>query len=335
MSSVNEADESMVGCRRCGFFIARDATRCECCGAGLPGRWLPTAIDRGLRARLAGMGAGGVVGAGLAAWTAAAALGDGLGLPPLVAAAAFWLIGTTGALAGLSVGALFGGWLDDALFHPSGPRPLQAIEARLRARDAELAATELHIAASSKRIAARLDGTHRDRALEALQTAGAATTAQRRRYAVELLRVELLRLRNRLRWIETGWQTATHASCEQRLTALAAASRSLEALTARVAGCGLDGAVFERFLARLEATTAGCDGLRRTLLLRQAAALTAAAPGIDSAFEADARLPAHFDDHDAESERSEFHRLFDVLPLLEREGDRLRAELAALDEVDA
>lgn len=327
------APKTYAPCRRCRAMVRLAARRCDFCGAGVPARWLPAVVDRGLRARWLAMGFGGMVGTALLAMTAVSALGNGSDLPPFLASALVWLAGAIGAVAGLSVGSLVGSFIDENWLHPPGPRPLAAVEAHLGQRALQLQTALVHVDSSRKRLRARLSTDEQAPALAALDAAERATRTQLDRMALELERAALLRWQNRLQPIDAGLRLASRDQCEAWLTDLAHIVRDGEEMQHQQLEAARSGRSAERLRARIDELLAACDALRRGLLLRQAAALAEAAPGVAAAFDLRGLVPDLTGGSSVLANSAELAHLDDMLPSLEEEGRRLDSELAAIEAV--
>ncbi len=237
------------------------------------------------------------------------------------------------AVAGLSVGSLVGSYLDDHWLHPPGPRPLAAVEAHLEQRALQLQTALLHVDSSRKRLRARLSPEEQASALAALDAAERATRTQLERMALELERAALLRWQNRLAPIDAGLRRASRDQCETWLTELAHIVSDGEAMQRQQREADRGGRGAERLRARLEELLAACDTLRRGLLLRQAAALAEAAPGVAAAFDLRGLVPDLVGGGGVLATGAELADLDDLLPTLEEEGRRLDSELAAIEAV--
>jgi len=320
-------------CRRCGSWASVAADRCEFCGAVAPGGWRPEIAGHELRARHGGMALGGALGSVVMVLAVSQVVGHSGGA---VWAAALWTwgLGTVGALAGLSVGALVGGWVDDEHLYPAGPRPVLQVQQRIAERQAALREALAHMSASRKRLSASVATADAEPAIAALEAARRATEAQLDRYAVEMWRIELLRWHNRLTPMESGWQRASHAQCEQWLVELNGAVSEGGSMLSHIAEDALSATPGgTRVVTRLREALSACEVLRQALLLRQAAALAEASPGISEAFHPASRIPSSLEALSQLAVRVEIGRILDVLPLLEEESVRIDAELAAIEEV--
>ncbi len=322
-----------VACRRCDAQVPAEAGRCGFCGAAAPGGWRPELRGHEVRASHVLMAAGGAIGGALVLVAVGAAL-EGAAVATWAAAVAIWSGGALGAFGGLSCGAWLGGWLDDEVLYPPGPRPLRAIEAAIVEREARLREALSQIEASRKRLTASVAPDQAAIALQALDAAERASRSQLDRYAVERWRIDLLLWRNRLEPIDAGWRRADPHRCEAWLTVVLEVMAEGAQLRQRMASSplvALPGAA--KTLARLDEALAAAELLRQALVLRQAAALAEATPGIADAFDPATIAPDLGAALDGLALRVEVGRLLDVLPLLEEERARLDAELAAIEEV--
>jgi len=331
---VNDAAAGFIRCRRCKAWALRDGGRCELCGVAAPGGWRPELRGSEILGKHVGMVVGGA-GGGVLVMITAAAIAHGAGSGPIATAAASWLGGTVGAIAGLSWGAMLGAWLDDNHLYPPARRSVREIEQRVRRRKAELEASLVHIDAARKRIKATVDADRALPALAALDAAERATVGQIARYHVELWRVELLYWHNRLRPMEASWERADHDTCEAWLTDLMGIVRDGRAMLDRYTASSRSGTADGlAAITRLQEALDACEALRQGLVLRQAATLTAGSPGIEEAFNPAALSPEALDGLARLGAHMQVGRLLDVLPMLEEESSRLDAEMGAIGELE-
>jgi hypothetical protein len=313
-------------CRDCDASVRADTVCCPLCGAAHPGRtWRALLAVNELFGKV-GMYGGGALGLVACAGLVSAWHGGAFAVGAAVA-------GVAGGFMGASVGALLGGWLDERLQTGTArPGSLATLERTFRKRCAELLVAEHKIEISTKRIAATVAEPRQVDALAALQHAKQASQRQRRRYGVELRRIELARWQNRLEPVADKARDADHDACEALLSELLAANHDGQDLLSRWQETEL---AQERGMtevnAALNETLNDCESLRQALLMRQAQTLTESSPGIEEAFSAEAAgLPVVIN---GAGIAAQVKALADEAPELERERLRLAAELEAIEEV--
>lgn len=310
--------ETTRNCRDCGAWVLARAEACPVCGIVAPAsRLLGRARDN--QEFWLGVGAATGLGAGLLAAVST-------GWWPL------WLVGPLGGF------ALGRGWLSQRLRHAFDHRVTAAVRPRrdrCEARRAELEEALRRIDTLRHRIATEVAPHHRSPALHALQQAEEATLHRRDRCVVEAFELRVLEWQNRLQPLHRGWRRFDEATCQRHLHALDAAIANGRALVARWREAPPAATPAGQLaLDRLGRLLGACGQLRQALLVRQAAALTAEAPGVREAFGTDT-LPADATaDIDILLDTGGRLGLRAALRAAADEAQRLRAELDAVADVE-
>jgi hypothetical protein len=268
--------------------------------------------------RLVALLAGGTAGFALAYW---------LNWGPL-----FVLLPVAGALVGRAV-------LPSHLAGTLDARRAQSVQAGLAKLDARLRELDeaVHrIEDLRQRIGSQVAPTHRAVALRALHAAEEATHRQRDRSLVHRFELRVAQWQNRLQPMHRGWRHFDDGECERHLRELDAAiveGRDLaDGWRSSPLSLTRSG---EAAAERLGRMLAACGQLRQALLVRQAVALTAAAPGVREAF-GNGSLP-----HDAVDQIEQLRdgvavsELHEAMHDLAEETGRVRGELQAIAEVEA
>ncbi len=303
---------------------------CPICGVVAPGaRW---------RQQLAAVGSSGDVGslagggAGIALALAVTAALSAAGASSVALAALGTLVL---ALGGARVGRQHGPALAERWLDARRPRSLLAVRDDLNARIGALNDSGKRIAALRAKLTADLAGAQSKSALDVLQAAAQASLRQHDRLSAELWRVSLLQWQNQLQPALAAWRTLDDQGAEAEVQRVERARAELQRL---VSGW------MAQPLANTDAGTlvlvhAGkldqaCEALKRALLLRQAMAIAATAPGVAEAFDRSAVAPDVQGQLDVLREKDELGEFLTAGSESADEAQRIRAEQDAVGEVE-
>ncbi len=297
-------------CRHCLAWVEPKASHCPVCGIVAP------LSRRRSWPRVLGSWAD-----AFAVIGAVCGLGIGIVTSTLVHA---WWSGAVTSAALVGLGALvakkYGGSWAERTLDSRKPRSLLAVRDELQARIAVLHQSGQRIGTLRARIAAALQPAQAESALAVLEAAAQACMRQQERLNADAWRVALAQWQNQLQPALYSWRHLDATAAEHELTRMDRAGIELQRLRDNWRHSSqAHSESGKQVLAHASHLADACDALKRALLLRQAMAMAAQAPGIDQAF-------SH------QTTPSESMEQLDILRQTEELGDYLSNPAAANDE---
>lgn len=254
-----------------------------------------------------------------------------------------WLAASAGAMVGAAVavvaGVLLGRsqlaqWAERRFDGHLPQSPLQVLRG-LRQRIAELDESSKRIKDLHVRVEQRLAPERRAAVQATLAAAQAATERQRARLEVEVWRAQVAQWQNQLQPVLTVWRKLGDHDAEVEHARVERAASQLQEWIG--AWQTRDEAATDRgaqVLAHAKRLLQACGQLGQALLVRQALALAANSPGPAEAFAATGLVRDAQDQLDLLRGRQDFGEYLSSAADLRDEALRLRAEQAAIAEVE-
>ncbi len=269
-----------------------------------------------------------------------------LALAMPVALKSQWLLtfpdGIVGSALTLGLGAF--GWLAGRVFGPAVAaqnwefrQPRNVLETRntLQRRLVELREAREKMRMLGLRLAQQLPGGAQNPALATLRTAVAATETQYHSHAIHLWQVSTAIWQNQAQPVLAHWRQLDAAGCEAAVAALDAMSQAGDALLHQWQQAPeAEDPRGQRAVAQQQRLMAAVAHLREAVLLRQATALAQATPGIHEAFDSGLVSGAALSQMEELRQGARFLDLAGASAELAAENERLRADQAAIHEVE-
>ena len=263
-----------------------------------------------------------------------------------VALHAQWLLMFPGGLIGtaLTLGLGLFAWLAGRIWGPAlaaqhwewrQPRNVMQTRALVETRLLELAESRAKMCQLGLRLTQQLPGGAQHPALASLRTAVRATEAQYHSHVIHGWQLATATWQNQAQPVLAEWRHFDAPACEGAVAALDKMSRDGAALLqAWRAAPEAEDPRGRRAIELLQRLTDAVAHLRQAVLLRQAAALAQATPGIHEAFDVGVLPGAALSQIDELRQGARDLDLAGPAAELGAENERLRAEQAAIQEVE-